>query len=219
MNLTNSFREALPASILERYELRETRNAAAVLRAADPDALAEVIHVLDRFTLAKLDVLGAGGSKSDVAKKLDLSFRELGWREGRVDTRTILEARLMPYKSAGEKTSSVTKTEVFNEGYKVDNLKDRVALDVEWNAKDGNLDRDLAAYRSLYEAAVIDAAVLITRTNQDLRALALKLDPTSTKFATSTTTNLEKLLPRLTRGDGGGCPVLAMAITSRCYVP
>ena len=30
-------------------------------------------------------------------------------------------------------------TETVNEGYKVDNFRDRIALDVEWNAKDGNL--------------------------------------------------------------------------------
>lgn len=105
---------------------------------------------------------------------------------------------------------------VSNEGYKVDNLKARVALDVEWNAKDGNLDRDLGAYRALYESALIDAAVLITRTQEDLRQLALTLNPNSTKFATTTTTNLDKLRPRLTRGDAGGCPVLAVAITAKC---
>lgn len=101
----------------------------------------------------------------------------------------------------------------------MDNLKGRVALDVEWNAKDGNLDRDLAAYRALYDAALIDAAVLITRTQEDLRRLALQLDVSSTKFATTTTTNLGKLRPRLTRGDAGGCPVLAIAVTSRCHHP
>jgi hypothetical protein len=219
VNLTESFSRALPASILDRYELRETRNAAAVLRAAHPDALSEVVEVLDRFELSDDDVLAAGGSKSDVARRLDESFRILGWREGRIDTRLVLEARLMPYRLVGEKHAVVTSNEVFNEGYKVDNLKAGVALDVEWNAKDGNLDRDLAAYRSLYDAAVIDAAVIVTRTSQDLRAFALKLDPGTTKFATSTTTNLEKLVPRLTRGDGGGCPVLAIAISSKCHKP
>jgi hypothetical protein len=96
-------------------------------------------------------------------------------------------------------------------------LKGRIALDVEWNAKDGYLDRDLAAYRSLYEYALIDAAVIITRTQEDLRRLVLASEPESTKFNTTTTTNLDKLRPRMTRGDAGGCPVLAIAITSRCY--
>jgi hypothetical protein len=98
----------------------------------------------------------------------------------------------------------------------VDNLKGRIALDVEWNAKDGNLDRDLGAYRALSDAALIDAAVLIRRTQEYLRELVIHMNPASTKFATTTTTNLEKPRPRLTRGDAEGCPVLAVTITARC---
>ncbi len=95
-------------------------------------------------------------------------------------------------------------------------MKGRVALDVEWNAKDGNLDRDLGAYRALYTAGIIDGAAIITRTQDDLRKLAIQMGA-ETKFGTTTTTNLTKLEPRLTRGDGGGCPVLAIAISARCF--
>lgn len=44
-----------------------------------------------------------------------------------------------------------------SESYLIDNVKDRVALDIEWHAKDGNLDRDLAAYRAFYDTGLIDA--------------------------------------------------------------
>ncbi len=116
-------------------------------------------------------------------------------------------------------------TETHNEGYKVDNFRDRVALDMEWNAKDGNLDRDIGAYRSLYDAALIDVGVLITRT-LDLRDLGRQLgiqagmSPEKAKriLNTTTTTNREKLLPRLTRGDAGGCPILAAFICPATYV-
>lgn len=79
--------------------------------------------------------------------------------------------------------------------------------------------RDIGAYRALYDAGIIDAGVLITRTQADLRATALRLDPLSKKFDTTTTTNLDKLVPRMTRGDAGACPVLAIAITARCLLP
>ena len=108
--------------------------------------------------------------------------------------------------------------EVFNEGYKVDNVKDRVALDVEWHAKDGNLDRDVSAYRALYEAGIIDGGVVVTRSFAAIRALSIQLGRPD-GFTTTTTTTIEKLEPRLTRGDGGGCPILAVAITDRCYEP
>jgi hypothetical protein len=64
---------------------------------------------------------------------------------------------------------------VYQEGYLVDNFKGRVALDVEWNAKDGNLDRDLSAYRAWHEAGVISAAVLITQDRVRLKELAVQL--------------------------------------------
>ena len=72
---------------------------------------------------------------------------------------------------------TVRESEVVNEGYKVDNVKGRVALDVEWNAKDGNLDRDVGAYRALYDAGLIDGAVVLARTRDDLRELAQRPGP------------------------------------------
>lgn len=136
--------------------------------------------------------------------------------EARHDTKVTSILIKQPYRDAGELQTEELTYEVLNEGYKIDNVKARVALDVEWNAKDGNLDRDLAAYRALYEAGIIDVGVIITRTQADLREAALGLDPASTKFQTTTTTNLTKLKPRLTRGDAGGCPILAIAITAKC---
>jgi hypothetical protein len=40
-------------------------------------------------------------------------------------------------------------------------VKGRVALDVEWHAKDGNLDRDIVAYRALDDAGIMDGAVMV----------------------------------------------------------
>lgn len=112
-----------------------------------------------------------------------------------------------------------------NEGYKVDNIKGRIALDIEWNAKDGNLDRDIGAYRALYDAGLIDAAVMISRTHDDLRALAVDLAQTAglplaearKRLSTSTTTNYNKLMPRVTRGDLGGCPFLGVFICGKTW--
>lgn len=215
MELTASYKRVVPQGILDKFQFCEVRNAASVLKATSPALWEEVLSVLHAFSLSEADIRAAGGNKSDIAARLDEAFRVLGWREGRVDTLIKLKVATSPYRKAGEKKGKTVESIVENKGYKVDNFKDRVALDVEWNAKDGNLDRDVGAYRALYDAAVIDAAVLITRTQTDLRDLAVALDADSTKFATTTTTNLDKLRPRLTRGDGGGCPILAIAICSK----
>lgn len=217
MDLTESWRKVLPQSIVKRYDVREVRDAAAVLQSTSPVEFAEMVAVLEAFTLGPNDFLVPGGSKGDVAIRLDEAFRKTGWREGRYDTTITATLTKMPYRAVGEKQSVVTKTEVLNLGYKTDNVKGKVALDVEWNAKDGNLDRDIGAFRALYDAGAISAGVIFTRTQDDLRALGATLgrDP----FATTTTTNLVKLLPRMTRGDAGGCPILAVAATARCFEP
>jgi hypothetical protein len=226
MELTASFEAAVPADVFVRYGFFETRNAAAILRATNPKAFAEVMDILRDFELIDDDLILAGGEESGLAKRLNHAFRSRGWREGRVDTKITLVLRLMPFAEAGETEAHIEESSTANEGYKVDNVKDRIAMDLAWNAKDGNLDRDLAAYRALYEAGLIDGAVLITRTIDDLRVLGYRIrlaagmDEKSAKkvLSTSTTTNTKKLLPRLQRGDAGGCPVLVAAICDRTWV-
>jgi len=226
MNLTTSFEAAVPADVFARYQFFETRNAAAIMRATNQEAFGEIIDILRYFVLIDDDLVLAGGEESGLAKRLNYEFRSRGWREGRVDTAIKLVLRLMPFADAGETTVHVEESEVTNEGYKVDNVKDRIAMDLEWNAKDGNLDRDLAAYRALYDAGLIDGAILVTRTIDDLRELGYRIridsgmdEKTARKvLTTSTTTNTKKLLPRLQRGDAGGCPVLAVAICERTWM-
>ncbi|MUL64157.1 restriction endonuclease [Mycobacterium sp. CBMA 234] len=225
MDLTDSYTRVLPQHIRNRYEFIETRNAAAILAATNPGRFDELLAALHQFQLRTDDLVQPGGQETELAARLNTAFRDKGWREARVDTRIRLELRKMPHKTAGETLPTLDETEVFNEGYKVDNFVDRVALDVEWNAKDGNLDRDLSAYRALYDAALIDVAVIITRTQTDLRALGYRLgveagmdDERARRIlATTTTTNTEKLRPRMQRGDSGGCPLLTVAICARTW--
>lgn len=214
MDLTKSFQRVLPEVILDRFEIRETRDAAAVIQNTNPGEFDEIVKILSEFRLTKEDIVTPGGSKGKVATRLDRAFRELGWREGRYDREITSKLRLMPYRAGGEKKARETETKVLSEGYKVDNVKGKIALDVEWHAKDGNLDRDVGAYRALYDVGIIAAGVVVTRSYQEIRDLALKLGRDA--FKTTTTTTLEKLEPRITRGDAGGCPILAFGITSRC---
>ena len=89
MDLTESYRTHFPAAVLERYEFRETRNAAAILHATNPAELGEIIGVLDGLRLDPEDVTGAGANKSHLAARIDGQLRTLGWREGRHDTRVM----------------------------------------------------------------------------------------------------------------------------------
>jgi hypothetical protein len=225
MELTRSWSTSLPAPVAERFELRETRNAAAVLAATCPAEFDEICAVLGGFALRTTDLIDPGGNESRLAARLNTAFRARGWREGRVDTVVTSRLQVQGWAPAGEHGVTVRESEVVNEGYKVDNVKGRVALDVEWNAKDGNLDRDVGAYRALYDAGLIDGAVVLTRTHDDLRELARDLaraagrsdEQVRSRLSTSTTTHLGKLESRMSRGDAGGCPLLAVAISRRCW--
>ena len=122
--------------------------------------------------------------------------------------------------------SSYTR-EGFLDGHRIDFVKGRVALDLEWNSKDQTYDRDLYAFSAFYDAGAIDVAVIITRgsslDNAFFRSLGKVLEKDGTegkgqvykKYGASTTW-MGKLLYRLDAGRNGGCPVLAIGITPAC---
>jgi hypothetical protein len=215
----------LPSQIRRRWAFLETSSAAAVLRSVCPQEWRDITEVLDSFALDPAHWLKKGGNRGDIAKQIDDLFSRRGWRETRVDL--ITQGVLLSKRNV----EIERLPPVHQEGYLVDNFKGRVALDVEWNAKDGNLDRDLSAYRSWHEAGVISAAVLITQDRIDLKSLAERLwagyqqtlPPRRRKprlpidLGTSTTTNLEKAALRVRRGVMGTCPLLIVAATSATW--
>lgn len=211
----------LDPAIRARWAFLETSSAAAVLRAVCPQEWSDITTVLRNFQLVPNQWLRSGGNRGMVARVIDGMFGQLGWREMRLDL--VTQGILI---SAGNKEEGRLPPQ-YQEGYLVDNFKGRVVVDIEWNAKDGNLDRDLSAYRSWHEAGVISAAVLITQDRVKLKELAERLwadyqnaQPADMRNAklpidlnTSTTTNLEKAELRVRRGVMGTCPLLVVAAT------
>jgi len=224
-----------------RYDIIETRNAAAMFAASNLELLNEVAVVLDGFSLDVERIVRGGGSKHLISAELDEAFRVSGWREAKFRQRLTTELVLNPFRPAGEISKMTRTSESEYEGHQIDNVKGRVGLDVEWNPKDGNLDRDFSNFRNLYGAGVLDLGILIVRREEGMRRLwaetiarakemnnasfvsdawAKRLEKTpADPLGTTTTSNFEKLVTRVKRGDGGGCPILAIAITTRCYMP
>jgi len=214
----------LPASARNHWAFLETNSAAAVLQAVCPEEWADIVEVLSTYRLDPRFWLKAGGNQGDIAKQIDSAFSNRGWRPARLD----LETRGVLFFTSGERTELPM---VRQEGYIVDNFKGRVVLDVEWNAKDGNLDRDLASYRSWFEAGVISAGVIITKDRLSLLELARRIwsdhqsarpeDQRTTKLpidlSTSTVTAFDKAQLRVRRGVMGTCPVLIVAATEATW--
>jgi hypothetical protein len=215
----------LPREARDHWDFMESNSAAAVLQAVCPQEWADIVEVLSTYRLDPNSWLKAGGNRGDIAAQIDAAFVERGWCEARLD----LETRGILYRKDGEKLGDLPP--VYQEGYLVDNYKNRVVLDVEWNAKDGNLDRDLASYRSWFEAGVISAGVIITKDRLSLLRLARRIwaDYQATlaedlrnprlpiDLATSTVTAFDKARMRMRRGVMGTCPVLIVAATEATW--
>lgn len=211
--------EVLPPDARNHWVFMETNSAAAVMRAVCPEEWAEIVDVLSHYRLDPRNWLKAGGNRGDIAAQIDAEFNARGWRETRLD----LETKGILYSKDGVKVGELPI--IRQEGYLVDNFKNRIVLDVEWNAKDGNLDRDLASYRSWYEAGLISAGVIITKDRLSLLNLARRLWfdfqqglPPEQQIAklpidlqTSTVTAFDKAEMRVRRGVMGSCPVLIVA--------
>lgn len=208
--------EVLPLIARNHWTFMETNSASAVMKAICPDEWNDIVDVLSTYRLDPKYWLKKGGNRGDIAAQIDKRFSDKGWRETRLD----LETTGILYAKSGKKIETLVP--VKQEGYLVDNFKGRIVLDVEWNAKDGNLDRDLASYRSWYEAGIISAGVIITKDRPSLLALATRIwsEYESTineaertgklpiDLNTSTTTAFDKAEMRLRRGVMGTCPVL-----------
>lgn len=192
----------VPSDLQSRYEWHEWRNALAVLNGAHPQEWADIVHVLQDFTLLRSNIIAAGGSKTAIAGQLDGHFYRLGWKEKAFDTKITVDEHVYEAPT-----------------HSVDCFKSKVAVEVEWNNKDTFYDRDLNNFRLLFELRAIDVGVIITR-QDELQSLFRELlgsKAANSKFG-ATTTHMSKLLPRLEGGSGGGCPILAVGIGLGAYV-
>lgn len=144
-----------------------------------------------------------------------------------IETRITADLNVRLLFAKGGHTVSQYVRERYLDGHRIDFVKGRVALDLEWNSKDQTYDRDLYAFSAFYDAGAIDVGVIITRgsslDNAFFRGLGKVLNKDGTegnsdvykKFGASTTW-MGKLLYRLDAGRNGGCPVLAIGITPKC---
>lgn len=190
----------VPDEIHETYQVHEWRNAAGVLATAHPAEWNDVLDALRAFEFRRSEVLKGGGRKSVIASRFDEFLTARGWKEQKFETKI-----------------KVGKDERDSPTHKVDCYKGKAGLEIEWTNKDPFFDRDLNNFRLLFELRVIDVGVIITRSSQ-LQTIFKSLGKKVGDKYGSSTTHLDKILPRLEGGGGGGCPVLVFGITRAKYV-
>jgi hypothetical protein len=205
----------LPSKLLDLYEIYEYRHAAAILVNEFPGEFEEICDALLAFRFTDDQVRKPGGNESDIPKTISDKLRPKEWRESRLNAKQVVD----------DQTVSV-------DTHKIDYVKGKVAFDLEWNAKDQTFDRDLSAFRTFFDFGRISVGVLVTR-DPSLVPYFISLGNTLDKAGKETespvvakygyeygsTTHLNKLLPRMTAGRSGGCPVLAFGITPKLRSP
>ncbi len=225
----------ISSAVLNLYDVYSYRHAAAIMKTSFPNELKEIEQALLNFKITLNDIAMPGGNESVIPKQFSTALRPHNWYETRVQGDLVIRVseqseevlpngKLKKHKLP-EKPEIVVENYI--DGHKIDYVKGRVALDMEWNSKDQTYDRDLYAFRMFHECGIISVASLITRSEKlnpvfDVTPL-LKKDGTTDfdkegnpklckqKYGASTTW-MGKLLYRLNAGRHGGCPVLVFGI-------
>lgn len=190
----------LSSFINDHYEVYEWRHATAILEADFSAEFRDIQEILETFQLRRSSIVAPGGGKSSVSGWIDAEFAARGWREKKFDTKIVVDGH--PYDSPT---------------HKVDCVKSRVALEIEWNNKDPFYDRDLNNFRLLFDLRAISVGVIITRCSE-LQQIFKKLGGKVAGKYGASTTHMEKLLPRIEGGGGAGCPILVFGISQELYV-
>jgi hypothetical protein len=191
--------DLIPAPVQQKFEVRETHHASAILQEDFPAEWTDLMNMLAQFTLRGSDIMTPGGRKSPISNSIDGFFYSRNWREHDFQ----IEVR-----ADGATTLAPT--------HHVDYFRNRVAIETEWNNKDPFYDRDLTTFRLLFDLNVLSVGVIITRSSA-LQEIFNDLGRGSS-FGQSTT-HMGKLIPKLLNRASGGCPVLAFGILPSAYDP
>lgn len=210
----------LDAGLAARYSVHSYRSAATILAQRAPQELAAILAVLRAFRISRTEIRSPGGNRmSATARFAALAAAQGFHQEVRIEADLTVRLRAGKGDSAPEIDRILREDHIHN--HMVDFWRGRVACDYEWNSKDQTYDRDLYAFRSFFDAGVIDAGVIVTRAlpHEFFKSLGPCLDregretdqPVAAKFGASTT-GTHKLISRIAAGRSGGCPVLVFGI-------
>lgn len=191
--------DSIPQDVRDRYRFDEWNHASAVLTADFPEEWDDLLNCLRAFVLTRSDIETPGGGRSPIPKTIDGFLEQRGWTERRFDIDIVVDGASRP-----------TPT------HKIDNFKNRIGVEVEWNNKTEFYDRDLNNFRLLHDLGVLSVGVIITR-QSELQALFNELG--KGKSYGASTTHWDKLIPKINGRGAGGCPLLLIGLGRECYDP
>jgi len=157
----------------------------------------DILDCLDAFSLKRSYIATPGGSRSLIPRTIDGFLRTRGWREKSFRIDIKIDKQSVPIPT-----------------HKIDNFKNYVGVEVEWNNKTEFYDRDLNNFRLLRGLRVLSVGVIITRLTE-LQTIFDKLRRGSSYG--NSTTHWDKLIPKVDGGGAGGCPLLLIGLGVNCY--
>lgn len=187
----------IPKELQSKYRFEEREHACAILAKDFPGEWKDLLNCLNSFCLKQSYIIKGGGGLSLIPQTIDGFLQERGWEEKKFDIQIVVDNVSYP-----------TPT------HKIDNFKNRVGIEVEWNNKTEFYDRDLNNFRLLHELHVLSVGVIITR-ESELQEVFDKLG-IGKKYGPSTT-HWNKLIPKVNGGGAGGCPLLLIGLGVACY--
>jgi hypothetical protein len=189
--------ELIPEALRGRFRFEERNHAAAVLAADFPNEFADIVACLTAFTLKRSEIVVGGGGRSAIPIAIDGFLVNRGWTEKKFNIEITADGNQIPIPT-----------------HKIDNFKNRVGVEVEWNNKTEFYDRDLNNFRLLNGLNVLSVGVIITRVSE-LQTLFDSLG-IGQKYGPSTT-HWNKLIPKIDGGGAGQCPILMVGIGTDAY--
>lgn len=203
--------ELIPKNIVHKYEFHNYNNAVEILYQAYPALFHELVFALSSFYITHEDFIQSGGNESTIPKRLSSILYPLNWTETKISGDLLVKLTKRRHQENTFDSREFTIRD-YIDGHNIDYVKDRIAIDLEWNSKDQTFDRDLFALRTYYECGIISCGVIITR-SASLNPIFDSLGPNIKKKYGASTTWMGKLLPRLQSRRHGGCPIWVIGIT------
>ncbi len=191
--------DLIPPNLPKRFHFAERDHACAILATDFPKEFRDLCDCLSGFSLKRSAILTPGGGKSPISKEIDKFLGARGWKSKSFDIEIRVDKKAIPIPT-----------------HKIDNFKNRVGVEVEWNNKTEFYDRDLNNFRLLRELRVLSVGVIITRLTE-LQHLFDELGK-GDSYGQSTT-HWDKLMPKVDGGAAGGCPLLLVGMGRASYDP
>lgn len=108
--------ELIPQALQKRYTFDERHHAASILAVDFSAEFKDLLLCLEAFRLKKSEILTPGGGRSPIPIAIDGFLTKRGWAEKRFDIEITVDKKPIPIPTN-----------------KIDNFKNQVGVEVEWN--------------------------------------------------------------------------------------